>query len=59
MGLSPEESIKLKEAFDSFDRDKNGTIDRDELKIVLEMMGYETNDTEIGHMMAEADAEET
>ena len=38
-GLTKEEEQKCWEAFCAFDKDKNGFIDTEELKSVLELMG--------------------
>ena len=48
-----------KQAFAAFDKDHSGKIDHNELRIVLEMMGYEISSKEISRMLGEADAEQT
>jgi calmodulin len=51
-----DEDAELREAFNVFDKDKNGFIDRDEIKDVLKTLtGVEHSETEIDLMIKEAD----
>ena len=47
----------LKEAFDFFDRNKNGYIEAVELGVVMESLGYEVTDEELDDMINEADVD--
>jgi len=48
---------KSQEAFKAFDKDGSGTIDKDELKKVLEEMGQKPQDEEIIKMISEVDTQ--
>lgn len=50
-GLSPEEVDDLKEAFDNFDRDRNGAIDQNELATVLRSLGYSPTKEQLQKLM--------
>ena len=47
-GISLEEVNEIKEAFDLFDEDGGGTIDPQELKDSLEMLGFDSKKSTIG-----------
>ncbi|XP_066930098.1 uncharacterized protein [Clytia hemisphaerica] len=51
--VDEEEETKL--AFKMFDKDQNGFIDKEELKLVMASLGEQLTDDEIQEMMAEAD----
>ena len=58
--LTEEEKEKCKEAFDAFDKDSNGYIDSNELRVVLEskfekVMGQHPTEEEIYRMKADVD----
>ena len=53
--LSHQQISELKEAFQLFDRDGDGTISTDELGIVLRSIGQNPTDKEIEEMIAEVD----
>ena len=53
--LSAQQISELKEAFQLFDRDGDGTISTDELGIVLRSIGQNPTDQEINEMIAEVD----
>ena len=48
-----EEEMKM--AFTMFDKDKNGYIERDELKQMMSKLGEKLTDGEVDEMMKEAD----
>ena len=47
----------MKVAFTMFDKDKNGYIERDELKQMMTKLGEKLTDGEIDEMMKEADTD--
>ena len=53
--LSAQQISELKEAFQLFDRDGDGTISTDELGIVLRSIGQNQSDAAITEMIAEVD----
>ena len=53
--LNTEQIAELKEAFQLFDRDGDGTISTDELGIVLRSIGQNPTDKQIEDMIAEVD----
>ena len=55
--LTKEEEAKVVDAFHAFDKDASGSIDAEELRIVLEMMGKITTEEEVLYMIREADAQ--
>jgi Ca2+-binding EF-hand superfamily protein len=55
MVLTQEEIDGCREAFLSFDRDRNGTIDIWELRQVLEAMGQNPTEEELFQMISEVD----
>eukprot|EP00092_Neocalanus_flemingeri_P042475 GFUD01046431.1.p1 GENE.GFUD01046431.1~~GFUD01046431.1.p1 ORF type:complete len:152 (-),score=62.52 GFUD01046431.1:73-528(-) len=52
-----DEDSDLKEAFQIFDRDRNGYIDRKELKKVVSMLGTMLTKEEVDDFMKEADVD--
>ena len=54
--LSAQQISELKEAFQLFDRDGDGTISTDELGIVLRSIGQNPTDKQIEEMIAEVDS---
>lgn len=55
MTLAQEEIDACREAFLSFDKNRNGSIDVWELRQVLEMMGQKPSDEELFQIMSEVD----
>ena len=53
--LTSEQIAELKEAFQLFDRDGDGTISTDELGIVLRSIGQNPTEKQIEDMIAEVD----
>jgi len=49
------EDVEIREMFNALDKDKNGYIDRDELKISFAGLGVPLTDDDVAEMMAEAD----
>jgi len=49
--------LEFREAFNQFDKDRSGFIDRSELKNLCEWVGQETNESDIEEMMALADGD--
>ncbi|CAM9220220.1 unnamed protein product [Scytosiphon promiscuus] len=58
-GLSAEDLEDLKEAFDNFDRDKNGSIDSAELATVLRSLGYSPTKDQLKRLMNKVDLDKT
>lgn len=56
-GLSREELIEIKEAFDLFDTDKGGSIDPKELKDAMNTLGLEARNQTIYQMINDLDAD--
>ena len=54
-GLSEEEVLEIKEAFDLFDTDKSGNIGREELKQALSNLGIDNKNTTLTQMMTDLD----
>ncbi len=54
-GLTEEEVMEIKEAFDLFDNDKSGTIDTNELKQALKNLGIDAKNQTLTNMMADLD----
>lgn len=50
-----EASDSIKKVFDSFDKDKSGFIDRNELKAMIAQVGIEMNDMDVYNMMQDLD----
>lgn len=54
-GLTEDEVMEIKEAFDLFDSDKSGEIDTDELKQALKNLGIDAKNQTLANMMADLD----
>lgn len=54
-GLTEDEVLEIKEAFDLFDSDKSGEIDTDELKQALKNLGIDAKNQTLANMMADLD----
>ena len=50
-----EKDEKLRKAFAAFDKDGGGTIDKDELRAVLESLGQKPTEAELQEMMSDVD----
>mmetsp|Transcript_3328 Transcript_3328/g.5176 ORF Transcript_3328/g.5176 Transcript_3328/m.5176 type:complete len:152 (+) Transcript_3328:77-532(+) len=55
--LTNEEIEDYKEAFDNFDKDRNGEIDQVELGIVMRSLGYSPTDKQLKDMMLQVDTD--
>ena len=55
--LTPEQIEEFKEAFDLFDRNGDGTIDTEEIGIILRSLGQNPTEKELLDMINEADAD--
>merc|ERR1711973_127456 len=55
--LSEEQMAEYKEAFDLFDKDKNGIISSVELSTVMKNLGHEPSEAELKQMMTEVDTD--
>lgn len=53
--LSEEQRHEIKEAFDLFDTDKNGTIDAHEMKVAMRALGFDVKKEEVQKIFSEAD----
>jgi Ca2+-binding EF-hand superfamily protein len=54
-GLTEDEVLEIKEAFDLFDTDKSGEIDVNELKQALMNLGIDTKNQTLQNMLADID----
>ena len=54
-GLTEDEVMEIKEAFDLFDSDKSGQIDTEELKAALKNLGIDAKNQTLSNMMADLD----
>ena len=54
-GLTEDEVMEIKEAFDLFDTDKSGQIDTEELRQALNSLGIDTNNQTLKSMIADID----
>ena len=54
-GLTEDEVLEIKEAFDLFDKDHSGTIDTDELKQALGNLGIDAKNQTLQNMMNDID----
>ena len=54
-GLTEDEVLEIKEAFDLFDTDHSGTIDTDELKQALSNLGIDAKNQTLQNMMNDID----
>jgi Ca2+-binding EF-hand superfamily protein len=57
-GLSEDEVIEIKEAFDLFDSDKSGSIDKTELKNALANLGIDNKNHTLTTMMKDLDKDD-
>lgn len=57
--LTEDQRLEIKEAFDIFDSDKSGSIDRHELRVAMRAMGFEVSKQEIMEIMDAKDPEGT
>ena len=57
--LTEEQKQEVKEAFDLFDTDKNGSIDYHELKVAMRALGFDIKKAEVIKLMQEYDRNET
>ena len=48
---------QLREVFNTFDKDGNGSIDREEIKAVCESLGIEADKSAIDDLIKQADAD--
>lgn len=55
--LSKDQILEIQEAFDIFDTDKSGYIDRHELRVVFQTMGFDVSKDEIMAIMNKYDPE--
>ena len=56
-GLSEDEVMEIKEAFDLFDSDKSGSIDKTELKNALQNLGIDNKNHTLTTMMKDLDTD--
>src|SRR4051812_42467031 len=54
-GLTEDEVMEIKEAFDLFDNDKSGEIDTEELKQALKNLGIDAKNQTLQNMMQDLD----
>ena len=59
MQITREDEKKIEEVFNAFDKDGSNSIEPEELRMVLEIMGEDIPEHKIYHMMAEAGAADT
>lgn len=57
--LTEDQRLEIKEAFDIFDSDKSGTIDRHELRVAMRAMGFDVSKNEILEIMDAKDPDNT
>ena len=58
-GLTEDEVMEIKEAFDLFDSDKSGQIDVEELKNALKNLGIDAKNQTLANMMADLDKDKS
>ena len=58
-GLTEEDIVEIKEAFDLFDADKSGQIDIEELRQALKNLGIETKNQTLQKMIADLDTDKS
>ena len=58
-GVTEEEVIEIKEAFDLFDMDLGGSIDPKELQAAMKSLGFEAKNQTIYKMIADLDTDQT
>jgi len=56
-GLSEDEILEIKEAFDIFDDDKSGSIDISELKSAMANLGLDSKNAQVSQMVNDLDAD--
>ena len=56
--LTDEKMLELKEAFEMFDRDKDGLIMSKELGNILRSLGHDHSDIELNDMITDVDSDE-
>jgi centrin-3 len=57
--LTEDQRLEIREAFDIFDSDKSGAIDRHELRVAMRAMGFDVSKTEILEIMEAKDPDNT
>jgi centrin-3 len=57
--LTEDQRLEIKEAFDIFDSDKSGSIDRHELRVAMRAMGFDASKSEILEIMEQKDPDNT
>ena len=57
--LTQDQQLEIREAFDIFDSDKSGSIDRHELRVALRAMGFDASKSEVTKIMNEMDPDNT
>lgn len=53
--LTEDQQLEIREAFDIFDSNKSGSIDRHELRVALRAMGFDASKDEINRIMKDKD----
>ena len=56
-GLSEDEILEIKEAFDIFDDDKSGSIDISELKAAMVNLGLDSKNAQVSQMVNDLDSD--
>jgi centrin-3 len=57
--LTEDQRLEIKDAFDIFDSDKSGSIDRHELRVAMRAMGFDVSKSEILEIMEQKDPDNT
>lgn len=57
--LTQDQQLEIREAFDIFDSDKTGSIDRHELRVALRAMGFDATKDEVTRIMKQYDPDST
>ena len=57
LNITEEQRLEIKEVFDLFDSDGNGTINAKELKVAMRALGFEPKKEEIQRMISEVDVD--
>ncbi|KAF9540566.1 Calmodulin-like protein 5, partial [Mortierella hygrophila] len=57
--FTPAETADLKESFNAFDRNNDGTISRRELHLLLHTVGHKVNATGLETLLAKYDADQS
>ncbi|EAY18110.1 centrin, putative [Trichomonas vaginalis G3] len=57
--LTEDQRLEIKEAFDIFDSDKSGSIDKHELRVAMRAMGFDVSKNEILEIMENKDPDNT